>query len=187
MKTMKYINLQDRGLVLAVPPKCGSSSVYTSLQTHFNVPNLAHARGVRLLKSKLVWPDAHVVFVLRDPIDRFKSLWRNKCRDGGKVMGADRALVGLTPSELLEFIKAYGNHHWTPLTEMLDALPVGIDVEFVRLNDLDDWWRAHMSEYPPLLRRNVTAQNHMPVLGPSIEMAVRKHYAKDVALWESLC
>jgi len=188
MKRMKYINIPEDRITLAVPPKCGSSSVYASLQKHFSVPGeagprqLVNCQRVRLLKADLV-PHRHkIVFVLRHPLDRFRSLWRNKCRDGGKLAAAADVLYGMSPEELFEFIQEYGNHHWTRQASMADTMPFGAEIEFVPLERLSIWW-ADNTEYPPLEVRNETIDPLNPVISDELEAKILDWYADDLRMW----
>lgn len=190
MKRMKYINLPSLALTLAVPPKCGSSSVYASLQEYYGVDGpegpstLADCNQVRLLKANLIPPTGRIVFVTRHPLDRFRSLWRNKCRDGGKIAGAASALVGLSPEELFAFILEYGNHHWRHQAAMADDMPFGIRIEFVPIERLSIWWEQNMPEYPALEVRNETADPFDPEISAALEADILEYYADDVRLHE---
>ena len=129
---MKFIKMHEFDCTLGVPPKCGSSAVHACLQERYGVDSLTNCKDVGLVKHELV--SGRVIFVVRNPIDRFDSLWRNKCRDGGKLLGHD--IDGMTPAELFGYIKQNDNHHWTPQHTLLGDLESRCPVTLVPLDGL---------------------------------------------------
>lgn len=103
---------------ICLPPKCGGTGLYRKA---FPVPEEISDREVfsHVMKHATFMP-RHVVggfrlavLGVRDPVERFKSLWRDKCRDGDENMPY---LSGLSPTLLLEYIEGrmYADSHWAP-------------------------------------------------------------------------
>lgn len=61
-------------------------------------------------ETEAFYPDTPHYLSVREPVDRFASLWRNKCRDTKNTP----SLFGKTPDELMDHIEANpeGNSHW---------------------------------------------------------------------------
>lgn len=108
---------------------------------------------------------------VRDPVDRFASLWRNKCRDGDPNMPV---LKGMSPRKLLRTIRKNpsGNTHWIP-----QAVLYRPGVEVVDYRQLGD--RLGLDE----IRVNETKRRRGPAMPAD---AIRRHYAADARLWEKV-
>ena len=57
----------------------------------------------------MMYPDKPHYLAVRHPVDRFKSLWRNKARDKD---GAPHQVYGMTPDQLMDYIEKQEDHHW---------------------------------------------------------------------------
>lgn len=101
-----------------LPPKCGGTALYRKA---FLISDAVPDREVfsHIVKNATFMP-RHVVagfrtavLGVRDPVQRFKSLWRDKCRDGDENM---TYLKGLSPVELVGYIEGrlYADSHWAP-------------------------------------------------------------------------
>lgn len=147
------------GVCAGVPLKCGNTTVRSAL-------------GVRdwFSPREVVrkFPDSEKWLVVRDPVERFASLWRDKCRDGGL-----KHLAGKSPDELIGLIESWpmGDKHWFP---QFGYLVPG--VELVTLP-------RFMSRLGIARRDNATVVRQDDPDMP--EARVRAHYARDVAMWES--
>ena len=103
------------GVYVCAPPKCGGTALYcAALGIDPALGNRVFERAREL--AEFVEPDQvepPAVLAVRDPVERFASLWRNKCRDGDPNYPQ---LAGLSPMKLLEMIRAnpVANAHWIP-------------------------------------------------------------------------
>ena len=173
---MKFLHVKPWNLTIGAPPKCGSSSIHAALQREFGCANLVDCPEVNLVKRALVTGD--VVFIVRYPLRRFKSLWRNKCRDKGKLAGHDGKLYGLTPDVLFDYVVAHDNHHWTPQAELLGDLKATL----VPLENLNEWW-AHATPTKQrfgMLTWNATVGD-VP-MSDELKRNVLEYYADDLVL-----
>ena len=175
---MKFLHVKPWNLTIGAPPKCGSSSIYDALQREFGVDDLRYCDDVALLKRELV--SGPLVFIVRCPLARFKSLWRNKCRDGGRLDGHD--VKGKTPEELFDYILTHYNHHWTPQRELLGTL----DAELVALDSLAMWWSWHISflllgAYDAPLNELNETWGGVP-MSDELKRHVLEYYADDLVL-----
>jgi len=161
-----------RGTFVCVPPKCGGTAVYRAA---FDVPSTVSDRHVfTAVRNTTVFfdPDQMIrcglraVQAYRDPVERFKSLWRDKCRDGDDNLPW---LEGLTPSELMDFIEGRPeeNHHWR---RQADFYRPGVE--------LVDYRRILEVLGLPQIRANVSRPDDTPV---PVER-IRAHYRADFEL-----
>lgn len=128
----------------------------------------------------------NVHFIVRHPISRFKSLWRNKCRDGhGNTYTKDtryptwRKLHNVTPDELMDFIEA-GNTdaHWMNQTKVLGRLQATL----IPLETLDEWWEVQgFGDLRPY-RANTTIRDDTEFSDVLIKR-IETFYADDVELY----
>lgn len=176
---MKCINLISTGITLCVPPKCGGSSVMASLMSHYDVKALVDVPDITLIPPCSV--STPVMQVVRHPVARFASLWRNKCRDKGRLLGHQEALWGLTPAELLTYVKTHHNRHWEAQATVRRELATD-DVTLVPLYALSAWWRDN-TPYPALERLNLTAGS-MYNIDKGLADSIAWHYRDDVELYE---
>lgn len=185
---MRHIWLPTESRVLSVPPKCGSSAVYFALEASFTRPLADSPDDVQIFKAKLIPKDALVTFVVRHPIDRFRSLWRNKCRDGGRLKGFGSGLKGLSPEKLFELIQHADNHHWIRQAELYREIPyTHSPPEIVRLENLSNWWAENLPHFAPLVPKNTTGEIDTPYLSLELRAALDEWYAEDTAMWRQAC
>ena len=118
-------------LSICAPPKAGSSS----LKKFFSESDIEY----NYLLQKEVPRSSDICFVVRNPIDRFASLWKSKCRDKATI--ADQDVHGLSPRALMAHISSGKRDiHWTPQYKMLEGMDMD-NVNLIPLEDLNDWWR----------------------------------------------
>ena len=172
MKRLRFFVIPRWGLALGAPPKCGSTSIKRALD---------HSKVDYEIKYAHQLPDRlPVVFIVRHPLDRFKSLWRFRCVPGGDMVhGTGRDLHGMTPAQFWRYIrKAPADNHWVSQTKLLE----GREATLVRLDDLEKWWDLGTPSKVPLLRYNETTGD-CPT-DAKLEAAILEHYADDVKLFE---
>lgn len=117
--------LPDHGACVCVPAKCGGSAFYRKAFniTHMKQQHLrSRAVEIGLLTGmgpftpeqiQHYYSDAPKHLAVRHPVERFASLWRDKCRDGDDNIPW---MQGWAPDKLLNHIRAFplGNGHWVP-------------------------------------------------------------------------
>lgn len=174
--------LKDKDICVCAPNKVAGTSFRTAYRP--TIRNMNDFRRLAWIEDWGPWsprevgerhPTLRKVQAVRDPIERFASLWRDKCRRDVPQSEYWRQFIGLSPDQLMDRIEAWplGNSHWFPqalyVVPNVELVPVG---DFLRYVDL------------PQQRRNGTAERatdpHMP--GVRIE----QHYAADVRLWRSV-
>lgn len=176
-----WVWLPDKELCFCVPTKNGCSAVYGALTGNpvlgarldalrfFN----RHRQGP-FLPAEVMEKFSSIPHLLsvRDPVDRFGSLWRHFCRGKEPDIGT-RVIGGKSPDELMDYIEAHprANRHWipqsahgtlkttlVPYTHMLDVL----GLEQVQVNVT-----RQQADDPPF-----------PV------DRIREHYKADAQLWD---
>ena len=180
-----WYELPDWNITIAAPFKCGSTTLKHFI--HDNDIPFYH-----ILHSQ-IRGDAY--FVVRNPVERFMSLWRQKCRDksvnvimvqGGEyVVGSPNynrrtwdTLADATPEELMDYIEA-GNSEpqWTPQTKILGNL----NATCIALDDLNDWWTNQ--GYGDLQSARINSTSGTEVLSDDLTQRILTFYAKDVELY----
>lgn len=182
---MRFLYVAPWHTTIAVPPKNGSSSVYEAMAEAFDVDHINESPHVFRLKRLAVPPSAKLVFVTRGPLDRFQSLWRNKCYAGGRLNGHD--LKGMTPRELFDYIKTHENQHWTRQVDLLGDLRGHPNLDLVPLDGLTRYWRDHIDSRTPLGQLNAASKLHDPEDIDSVAVSVAQHYAEDLELHRDAC
>jgi len=162
--SLRWIANADRAIAFGVPPKNGLHSFWEAL------------RGDDIHRDVNPYKCPRRVFVVRHPVERFKSLWRNKCRDGEQ---ANLGIAGMTPEQLFEHIQtARDNYHWTPQVDLLG----GVEAEVVRLEGINDWWAENMGgEFPRLHSTEGDVD-----ISPELLEKIRTRYQADLRLWHGL-
>jgi hypothetical protein len=171
--SIQYWYIHKWNLYLGVPPKCGCTSVALTLRTTgiTNTP----------VRAPAIPDGAQVVFVVRHPLDRFKSSWRFFCVPGGdKYHGTGRKLHGLTPDEMWLHMLKTPDRHWTPQSDLLEDLRGRCNVTIIRLDDLTTWWEARSKI--PLETVNQT-RGRVPS-SYDLERRILEWYDDDIKLYE---
>jgi len=157
----------DWNLTIAAPPKAGSSS----LKLFFYESGMDN---VKMVPRYQVNPTSEIFFVVRNPLDRFISLWRGKCRDKDNIK--DRRIYGMQPNQLMDHIEA-GNRdvHWASQVTLLD----GLNANLIRLENLDEWFNDR--GYGKLSKFNATDGDIE--LDDVLTERILAHYSEDLALY----
>jgi hypothetical protein len=149
------------------PPKCGSTAIKQFIWMN-EVDN-----KVTLLQQYQV--GGKIFVVVRRPLDRFGSLWRNKCRDQEDIR--DTRVYGMSPEELMTHIESGArNIHWTPQTAMISNL----DVTLIPLDLFSTWWGRR--GYGELGKFHAT--DGEVDMDDSLKDRVLTFYADDVMLYD---
>lgn len=174
-----------RGVYACVPAKCGSQSLKLAA---FGVNRLKQVlelrkRGIRQgmidIGPFTPWEVAKFqgtkILGVREPVDRFGALWRDKCRDSAKTQHRiARVVGGMTPDELVEFIARapFFDSHWFPQSVYLvpdcSVVPNDMILETLGLEAVRHNRRPPSDEPLPAER-------------------VREIYARDVHLYAEAC
>jgi len=167
-KGMYYKHVPAWGGYIGVPPKNGHTSVHAAL-TAARIPN-TDLRGAKI-------PDgSQVEFVVRHPLDRFKSAWRFFCVPGGdEYHGTGGRLHGLTPLQFFRHTRENPDKHWEPQVNLVEDLPERCDVRYITLDDLR----------LTLPRLNAT-YGDVP-MSPELEAKILQYYAEDIDLYKRAC
>lgn len=163
---MNWLTDKERRIAFGVPPKNG----YQSIRKVLN----GQSGPVRIPLNRLKhFP--RKVFVVRHPVERFMSLYRNKCRDGERGLHLDHIA---SPRALFEHIQtAPPDDHWARQVDLL--APFHGKAELVQLDRMADWWRDNMpGEFPHL---HQTADREAP--DPELFTDLALHYRADLDLF----
>lgn len=163
--SLRWISDASRRVAFGVPPKNGTHSFWEALKgDDIHV----HVHPYDCLRR---------VFVVRHPVARFLSLWRNKCRDGEQP---GLGVCGMTQEQLFQHIRtARDNYHWSRQTDLLN----GVECEVVRLEEIGDWWQKNMGGvgFPRL-----HSTDGETAIAPELLAKVRVHYLDDLRLWHGV-
>lgn len=163
-----WLHFPEWEFTIAAPPKGGSSSLKRfadGSDVEYNYIPHNQVRG-------------KAYFVVRNPFDRFASLWKSKCRDKRNI--AQKEIHGMSPKSLMLHIIA-GNKdvHWTRQVDLISKL----DVTLIALENLNDWWKAR--GYGELEVYNSTTGEML--LDESIRAWLCGYYAEDFILYSQAC
>ena len=166
-KTSSWVYCPSWKLNIGCAPKCGQTSLHKVMEK--NSPGVWHPNG----------EDAYSVWIVRDPVARFKSLWRDKCRNKAPLWAdeEDAPLAGMSPEDLMDFIETTKEKdpHWT--TQYIQCNQQADEI--IILEKLDEWWAAH--GLPKMTRKNKTRG---PIdLSSELLRRVQLHYESDVFLY----
>jgi hypothetical protein len=160
------IPLNDEYTLLLVP-KCAS----TSIRLHEPYRNAVRKPGAPLETPK-------AVIIIREPIGRVISWWRNKVRDrDGMDMGLDDALW-----DIMRCPAVARDPHYLPYRFYMDGAPEDILVIPMERPEL---WPEALGKNPLLGpdKRNATTGDYEEP-SPDVLAALKAVYADDIKLWE---
>jgi len=154
-------------ICIVAAPKAGSSSLKAFMSDNdIECKYIKHNEAKKLSCEKFA--------VIRNPISRFASLWKSKCRDKAPIVDDD--VHGLSPRALVAHISSGKKDvHWTPQAELFKD----IDVTLIPLENLNDWWEAR--GYGKLEVVNETT-GKMP-MNEVIHQWLCNYYAEDFILY----
>lgn len=159
-------------IIIGCSPKCGTSTLYAAVAK----------AGVRCHAPTLGIGVGQRIWIVREPVERFWSLWKDKCLKGEILyVGEKRArLAGMTPEELIDYIETTNKKdaHWDTQSEHEG----GTAQVLVPLERFSDWWEEQ--GYPgPLKTVNRTEKLPMDLSDDLVER-IKIHYADDVRLYK---
>lgn len=187
----KWVEVFDWDTAICVPPKCGTRSLYHALEAEFPMHGTLERQSISKITGAM--PDKLIlyrpeqvqasrrIFVSRDPVARFKSLYKQKVLGKGRVTRTLNDAVWRieSPEELFEFIQQYENQHWQP-QHLYEA---GIATELWTTESFTHRWNALPNTTQPMQPHNQTGSSTL-ALSPQLELDIRRYYAEDVALYE---
>lgn len=164
---MNWLTDRSRRYAIGVPFKNGYNSVLKVLNGP-QAPIRIQPNHMKNFPRK--------VFIVRHPLDRFLSLWRNKCRDyGGGV-----AVEGFTMEQLFERIQnGTEDGHWQRQVDWLGKWRK--EAELIRLESVPAWWYENMQAEFPHENRSAPYDK----ISDELRDKVLAHYAEDVLLYEA--
>lgn len=162
-----WLTDRSRKIAFGVPFKNG----YTSFLRVLN----AQSAPIRIQPNHLKnFP--RKVFIVRHPLDRFLSLWRNKCRDHGKGV----AVEGFTMEQLWQRIEeGPEDDHWRRQVDLLGKYRK--EAELVKLESLPDWYYENMQCEFPHENRTEPYDN----ISDELRDKILTRYAEDVELYNA--
>jgi hypothetical protein len=144
---------------LFLTPRSGSHSLaIAALRTWYPSVVVEIGHPSQYLPRLMEWPDGPVGLIVRNPIERFRSMIAHRHLDVGEQL--ENPIYG--------------------------PLPKGNFVRFFRFEDELDAAAEWLGLPTPLPQEDATDPALKPVLTPEQEARVREIYAADIALWESL-
>jgi hypothetical protein len=184
-----WIYVPELDVCLSVPTKNGCSAIYGQL-----IGNPVHGARLSALKEfaarglgpwlphKIPGEYSHVpkFMAVREPVDRFASLWRCFCRrpkaDPAPEPGTTASIFGMTPVELMAHIRKYPtwNRHWIP--QVAHWTPGAILVPHDQLLD-----RLGLGSPKVNVTKRRDTDPEMP------ESQILGHYVQDLELWRARC
>jgi len=169
-----WMKIPQWNIVICAPLKAGSSTVKDFLWKNNIDCEYAPRYKVEGLNN--------IYFVVRDPIQRFESLWRSKCRDRHNShlkfpYHTWKTLRGATQEQLMDYIESneHPDAHWTPQMKLVGDL----DVTLIPLEALSWWW--NQSGFGSLGKSNTTEGE--TEISDSLKKRVLTFYADDLKLY----
>jgi len=170
-----WLHFKEWDMAIIAPPKSGSSSLKQFIWMHElgdSVQKISCHIGVNHLRCKKY-------AVVRNPYERFASLWKSKCRD--KMPIRDASIHGLSPRALAAYISSgKKDPHWATQSELIGDTT---DVELIPLEKLNEWWKGQ--GYGELIVFNST-EGEMQ-MNEMIHTWLCQFYAEDFILYSKAC
>ena len=95
---------------LGVPPKCGTRSVLAALREQIGYTGSIEEAGQHISRvdfQRIPDGDYELFFVVRDPLARWASCWKNKCRDRhGGIARTHECIRGMSAKEFADYVLA---------------------------------------------------------------------------------
>ncbi len=176
---MKYIHIPKWNLAIAVTPKCGSTSIYQAIHDEFHCTDVHCADRFESLSTAQVPAHLPVLFVVRHPLDRFISVWRQRTLPMYES-AAGKTLLGKTPRQLWTG-RDRADDHWKSQTSLLGRLRKQATI--VRLEDLSVYWRHVSPSTIELPHVNSTLPLWPVDLDHKLVKSIERYYADDIELY----
>jgi len=172
-----WMHVPEWDMTIAAPPKAGSTTLKDFVwQNNIECDYIPFNRVNR---------NKDVFFVVRDPISRFKSLWRDKCavrHRTGKRYIQWALLEGCLPEELMTAIEnGQRDVHITPQTEILGDMQATL----IPLHKLNTWWSDRGYGDLESANTNKTVDDGTE-FNDALIQRVETFYATDVELYKTI-
>lgn len=174
-----WFYLESLDVCVCVPAKCGITSLRVAMwpwaKGMTEIRKKAADEGFGPYTPRRVMeerPHTRKIMSVRDPVERFGSLWRDKCRRERYNQQYWEKFKGMTPDELMDLIERWplGNSHWFP--QYYYTVP---DAEIVPYDRLGEFLGVEIAA------RNVTEKRGEDPALP--KERILDHYRKDLELW----
>ncbi len=183
-------------ILIGTSPKAGTRTLYEALWRHFPTSCVKDEETLEIRFANTTIVDVLLpgeasliaipkIWIIRHPWARFKSLWRQKCRDKGRTdLRFDETMHEFTPEKLFEFIKrpANDNWHWTRQACMIGMIGrpvVEPGITLLRTENFTNWW-----PYGDLPTIKATEDKGEFEGKDELRQRVEKYYKADLELWE---
>ena len=176
---MKFIHVTPWNLAIAMTPKCGSTSIYQAIHDEFNCTDVRCGDKFDSLSTAQVPAFLPVLFVVRHPLDRFLSIWRQRTLPQYES-ASGKTLLGLTPKQLWDG-RDKGDDHWKSQTSLLGGLREQATI--VRLEDLSVYWQHMTPSKVELPHVNITLPYWPAELDRKFIGKIETYYADDIELY----
>ena len=121
-------------------------------------------------EAEYLYPHVPHYLAVRHPVDRFRSVWQNKCRD---QMGPPVEVYGMTPDELMDYIEVVEDRHWRRQSENLTGITQPVLVaELLQMIGAE----KHINK-----TERQDSDPDMPI------DRILNYYADDLRIWEDAC
>lgn len=188
----RWLTVKPWRIAFCVCHKCGSRSLVHALAREFG---LTHEKKLKINRFANQRPDVfekgienadRCVAIIRNPEDRFKSLYKQKVLYRGNV---SKIVPGLneqvwackTPDELIPLIEKYENGHWRRMVDHID----GNATEYILTEEFTDFWNGLNEAGNPMQPRNVTGSSDVQ-LSEKVRKWLREYYAADFELYNQV-
>jgi len=156
----RWWTVPEWGLSICTPPRCGSSTIL-----HYFAEEGIFVYQPNEIKGR-------AIMIYRDPVSRFTSLYKHKCRDGMELTvgdGGHNPIEGMNPRELIEFIETTNLYdpHWATLTE-LDGGHSTETLHYLKINDF-------LGCSPQVYNQTTGFE----IIGPKVTERVKEWYRDD--------
>jgi hypothetical protein len=156
---MSEFLVSPNGNCLLLTPRSGSHSLaLAALQSWYPDVDVPAGHPAAALPAIIDWPDCPVAVIVRNPVERFRSVIAHRHLD------VDEQLAN----------------------PMYGTLPAGNFARYFRFEDQLDDAAEWLGLPSPLPHEDAADEADKPTLTPEQQARVREIYAADIALWESL-
>ena len=121
MNTLMWYTVPEWNMSIHCSAKAGSQTLLKAILKHYRITDPGFGRRRAEIHYRFPWmaseippPHYRAVQFVRGPVQRFKSLWKDKVRGHGQ--GIPSHLWDSSPDELLDNVEKhlYENVHWCP-------------------------------------------------------------------------
>lgn len=140
--------------------------------------------GYGFLPPKLPQASKNAIIVIRDPLERVVSWWRNQVRDRGRVSNVHTPNLGKS-TELDDIVMAIirtpdklRDPHYRSYEAYIECFE---NVHLVALEKLSETWPRGVPRYMKSSANVTTRKGEWP--SPEVEEAFKHEYRRDYRIW----